>query len=75
VTKPRIAMQCTERATSRIGDFLHHGDFIAISPIFPSYSELHAWMRENGHAGSQDQGRRILDVAKMSMASAPTQVM
>lgn len=75
MTKPRIAMQCTERATRRIGDFLHRGDFTAISPVFPSYLELHAWMRQNGHAGSQDQGGRTFDVAKMSMASAPTQVM
>lgn len=41
-------MQCTDRATGKVGDFIHAGDFIAISPVFDGVVELVAWMRANG---------------------------
>ncbi len=43
----RTAMRCTEKKTGKIGDFIHKGDFIAISPIFDNYGELLQWMLNN----------------------------
>lgn len=42
-------MQCKDQASGLIGDFIHKGDKIAISPVFDNCGELFRWMRENGY--------------------------
>lgn len=44
-------IQCTDRATQKIGDFIHAGDFVAISPVFDGLPDLFLWMRKNGWEG------------------------
>lgn len=44
----RVAMQCTDRVSGRIGTFLHAGDFAAVSPVQGDYAELLSWMQANG---------------------------
>jgi hypothetical protein len=44
----RVAMQCTDRSSGRLGTFLHKGDFVAVSPVHGDYCELLSWMRVNG---------------------------
>ena len=43
----RSCMQCTDKTSGKVGDFIHEGDFIAISPVFDNYAQLINWMKEN----------------------------
>ena len=52
----RTAMQCTEKKTGKIGDFIHKGDFIAISPIFDNYEVLQHWMWNNNFKLEEYEG-------------------
>ena len=42
------SIQCRDRTTGKTGDFVHNGNFIAISPIFDSLIQLYSWMRHHG---------------------------
>ena len=41
-------IQCRDRTTGKTGDFVHNGDFIAISPVCDSLIQLYSWMRHHG---------------------------
>lgn len=41
-------MQCTDRDSGKVGDFLHNGDYRAVSPVFPDLLELFRYMRQEG---------------------------
>lgn len=45
----RIAIQCTDAATGKVGTFTFHDTepFVALSPVFDSYYELFDWHRKN----------------------------
>lgn len=45
----RVAMQCTDRASGRLGTFLHKGDLVAVSPVHADYHQLLVWMKANGY--------------------------
>lgn len=43
----QLCIQCTDRDSGQIGDFLHEGDFRATTPVFSGLVDLFAHMREN----------------------------
>lgn len=45
----KIAVRCTEAKTETVGTFIHHGDRVAVSPIFDGLYQLLPWMKENGY--------------------------
>jgi len=40
-------IQCKDKRTGKIGDFVHNGDFYSVSPVFDSLMDLFAWAKEN----------------------------
>jgi len=44
----KYCIQCTDLTTQKVGDFIHYGDFRAVSPVFNDCSSLFSWMRNNG---------------------------
>lgn len=40
-------IQCVDRISGQVGDFLHHGDLHAVSPVFDDLQQLFAYMRAN----------------------------
>ena len=52
VTKPQIyrsCIQCRDHVSGKIGDFIHQGDFNAISPVFTNILDMLRWMKTNGY--------------------------
>lgn len=47
-------VQCVDVIAGKTGDFIHTGDWRAISPVFTSLQYLYAWMRENGYVTRYD---------------------
>lgn len=41
------AVQCKDKITGKIGDFLHNGDFCAVSPIFDNLIDFFKWTKIN----------------------------
>jgi hypothetical protein len=44
----RYCCQCVDKASGKLGDFIHLGDFHAVSPVFTGLTALFDWMHENG---------------------------
>ena len=42
-------IQCVDRKTGYIGDFIHNGDKVAISPVFDNLVQLYKWATDNGY--------------------------
>lgn len=42
-------IQCKDKKTGRIGDFMHNGDFTAISPVFDNLIDFFNWCDENNY--------------------------
>lgn len=42
-------MQCQDRSSGQVGDFIHRGDKIAMSPVFDNWAELYHWMNQHGY--------------------------
>lgn len=42
-------IQCVDKKSGEIGDFVHEGDFVAISPVFHTLVELFTWISMNGY--------------------------
>lgn len=63
-TVAAYCVQCTERTTGVVGDFVYHpsNPMVAISPIFQSLADLYPWMAKNGWVhipGTNFECRRV----------------
>lgn len=45
----RMAIQCHEHYSGKLGSFLYRDKFKACSPVFSSLAELLTWMQDNGY--------------------------
>ena len=41
-------IQCTDKVSGNVGDFIHAGDFKAISPVFTNLAAFFTWMKTEG---------------------------
>lgn len=59
-TDMTYCVQCTDKTSGRVGDFLFNDSapFIAVSPVFSDLVELFTYMRENGLA-TQGYGFKV----------------
>ena len=50
IEKLTYCIQCTEKITGKVGDFVYHEDNprVAISPVFTDPVEFHNWLRQRG---------------------------
>lgn len=53
-------VQCTDVDSQEVGDFIHKGDFRAISPVFPGLAELYLWIRDNGYRSKRPYSYELL---------------
>jgi hypothetical protein len=66
VKRPRMlsmCIQCRDRISNRIGDFIHKGDFIAISPVFQNLVSLFTWMKVHGYGSVPGSHTEVREVA------------
>lgn len=41
-------IQCTDKKSGAVGDFVHYGDFRAVSPVFNSLVPFYEWLKNEG---------------------------
>ena len=44
----QYCIQCRDNISGQVGDFVHNGNFAAISPVFGSLPQFYGWMDTNG---------------------------
>ena len=56
-TYAQSCIQCLDRASGLVGDFVHMGDKVAISPVFDNFMALCDWMKHNGWHLAEHDGK------------------
>ena len=44
----QYCIQCEDKKSGQVGNFLHHGDLLAISPIFSSLTDFFRYLKSEG---------------------------
>jgi hypothetical protein len=55
-------IQCIDTQTGKRGDFLHVGNFRAISPVFDNLPDLFFWMEKHGYKRKSEKYLASLEV-------------
>ena len=63
--KLKYCIQCADVRTGIIGDFLHTGNFIAISPVFDNLPDLWKWMKKHGYVRKAEKYLGSLEVEEV----------
>lgn len=51
LTELSYCIQCTDKASGQVGNFVHSGGFMAVSPVFRGLPAFFTWMKNEGIEG------------------------